>query len=130
MRKAYAFCSPAAASVPLTGDLPTAGPDHPMPDADSHTARARPRDLSAAAADAVPLALEFEERWAADWTATVKGGPRALLKLLGALLPPPHRPLDVFALATRGDLLGQRTLRATARIPASVLPHALRLSGT
>ena len=92
--------------------------------------RARPRDLSAAAADAVPLALELEERWAADWAATVKGGPRALLKLLGALLPPPHRPLDVFALATRGDLLGQRTLRATARIPAAALPHALRLSGT
>ena len=132
VRPAYAFCSPAAASTPLPGEPPTAGADHSMPDASSAAtpSLARARDLSAAAADAVLLALELEERWAPDWAATVQGGPRALLKLLSALLPAPHGPLDVFALATRGELLGQRVLRATARIPAAALSQALRLSGT
>ena len=132
VRKAYVFCSPAAVSVPLTGDPSTAESDHPMPDAPSATTPGwtGARDLSAATADAVLLALELEERWAADWDATAQGGPRALLKMLAALMPPPHRPLDVFALATRGELLGQRTLRATARIPAAAVLDVLRLSGT
>ena len=128
MRKAYAFCSPAAALIPLPGEAPASGSDDLMPDAPA--AAARPRALAAAAADATLLALELEERWAPEWAATARGGSRALSKLLGALLPSPHRPLDVFALATRGDIQGQRTLRATARIPAAALPQALRLSGT
>ena len=127
IRKAYAFSSPAAALIPLPGDAIPTGQDHPMPDA---TSPSRPRVLPAHTADAVLLALELEERWAEDWDTTAKGGARALLKMLGPLLPPPHRPLDVFAPATRGEVLGQRTLRATARVPAPALAHALRLSGT
>ena len=62
VRKAYAFCSPAAASVPLTGDPPV-GSDHPMPDASANNPTlGRARDLLATADDAVLLALELEER--------------------------------------------------------------------
>ena len=39
-------------------------------------------------------------------------------------LPPAfstHKPMDIFSLATNGDLVGQRIIRATARIPAAAL---------
>ena len=121
VRTSFVFRSPAAASLPLPGC--------PPPSDSSSPSTSQARTLTAPP-DTLLVSLELAERWAPNWSTVAQGGARALRQLLSPLLPSPHRLLDLFSLATRGELLGQRVLRATARIPAAALSPVLRLSGT
>ena len=121
IRTSFIYTSAAAANLHLPGQPPS------PTSSSTSSATSTVRRLTTTT-DTVLVSIEMDERWASSWAEAAQG-PRSLKQRLLPLLPPPHQPLDVFSLATKGDLVGQRVLRATARIPAAALDATLAKSG-